>query len=75
MPKIRIDNVSYSAGKKQILNDINLECESESLYVLCGPSGAGKTMLMRILTGELTPDKGDVLVDGRSVLDLPPQKN
>ncbi len=53
-----VDNISFSLKKGEILGFL-------------GPNGAGKTTTMRMITGYLSPTRGEVFVDGRSVLDEP----
>lgn len=64
---VEIKNISKSFGKKPVLKDINLVANSGEILCLLGPSGAGKTTLIRIITGALKADKGEVMVDGIKV--------
>ncbi|GAA2501064.1 ATP-binding cassette domain-containing protein [Terrabacter carboxydivorans] len=57
-------DVAYSYGDRVALDGVDLEISPGVLTGLLGPNGAGKTTLMRILLGVLTPDRGEVLVDG-----------
>ena len=69
MAKIVIRNLTktYSGGAVLALKDIHLEVETfESLCIL-GPSGCGKTTLLRIIDSLIARDKGEVLIDGKSV--------
>lgn len=69
MAKIVIRNLTktYSGGAVVALKDINLEVlPFESLCIL-GPSGCGKTTLLRIIDSLIARDRGEVLIDGRSV--------
>jgi NitT/TauT family transport system ATP-binding protein len=69
MAKIVIRNLTktYSGGEVLALKDINLEVNPfESLCIL-GPSGCGKTTLLRIIDSLIARDKGEVLIDGKSV--------
>ena len=49
------------------LNDINLSLNSGEYVVLLGPNGAGKSTLFSILTGMLSPDLGDCIINGYSI--------
>ena len=66
-PEIRLDGVSfrYDESGAPILNNVDLEIPAGSLVALVGPSGAGKTTLMRLLLGLQPPNNGQILVDGR----------
>ena len=58
--------VCKSYGKKPALNDIHIKMKP-GVYGLLGPNGAGKSTLMKIITDNLTPDKGEVLWKGKSI--------
>ncbi|MEY8330748.1 ABC transporter ATP-binding protein [Lachnospiraceae bacterium 48-33] len=55
---IEVNNLSFSFGEKQILKDISLTVEKEDIIGLLGPSGAGKTTLVNILTRQLKLQNG-----------------
>lgn len=74
MARIEVRNLHYSAGKTEIIRDVSFTVEDGELFVLCGPSGAGKTSILRMITGEWTPNSGDILLDGQSLRDVPMQK-
>jgi iron(III) transport system ATP-binding protein len=57
-----------------VVTELNLTVGRGQLMVLLGPSGSGKTTTLRLISGLLTPSRGDVLFDGRSVLAMPPEK-
>ena len=70
-----IDSVSKtSTTGSYILNNINLALPRGSRLSVLGPSGCGKTTLLRMIAGLDTPDSGDILFNGVSILDLPPHK-
>jgi len=70
-----IHNVSKtSASGSYVLNNINLALPRGSRLSVLGPSGCGKTTLLRMIAGLDTPDSGDILFNGASILDLPPHK-
>jgi iron(III) transport system ATP-binding protein len=56
------------------LDGASLQAKEGELVSLLGPSGCGKTTTLRCIAGFLDPDGGDILVDGASVVGLPPQK-
>src|SRR5271154_4759068 len=64
---ITIRAVSKRFGDAVALDDVNLEVESGSLTALLGPSGGGKSTLLRIIAGLEHPDSGTVEIDGQRV--------
>jgi ATP-binding cassette subfamily B protein RaxB len=65
-PAIRADNLSfgYDAGDGLVLDRVNFEIPAGKMVAIVGPSGAGKTTLMRLLLGLLTPTAGTLEIDG-----------
>ncbi|MBD0381409.1 ABC transporter ATP-binding protein [Paenibacillus sedimenti] len=56
------------------VSDITLDVRKGELITLLGPSGCGKTTVLRSIGGFLDPDSGDILIEGKSVLNSPPEK-
>lgn len=73
--EIEIRNVSKKFGNRQILKDISLTANSGEILCLLGPSGAGKTTLIRLVTGALKPDSGEVVIDGKKQPSMTAMKN
>ena len=61
---IVVDSVSKRFGDFQALNDVSLEVRDGSLTALLGPSGGGKSTLLRVIAGLETPDSGRVVIAG-----------
>lgn len=61
---LELNNVNFSYNNKQILENINLELNSNQSIAILGPSGSGKTTLFNLFVGWLKPNTGDVLVNG-----------
>ncbi|MBO8181776.1 MAG: ATP-binding cassette domain-containing protein [Archaeoglobus sp.] len=72
MSILEVKKVSKKFGKFS-LTEISLEIEKE-YFVLLGPTGAGKSVLLEIIAGILTPDKGEIILNGRDITHLPPEK-
>ena len=68
--RLAIADVAKRYGRSQVLDGVSLEVAGGETVVICGPSGAGKTVLLRLIAGTDAPDRGDIKVDGRSVLGL-----
>ncbi len=65
---IKINNISksYVKGKKSV-DSLNLEIKDGEIFGFLGPNGAGKTTTIKMITGILNPDEGDILIDGESI--------
>ena len=61
---LEVKGVNKSYGKKPALNDISLKLERGKIIGLLGPNGSGKTTLIKLINGLLTPDSGQIFVDG-----------
>jgi sulfate transport system ATP-binding protein len=71
---IEVRDISKSFGATPVLQDINLDVTSGALTALLGPSGGGKSTLLRIIAGLETPDVGTVSILGQESTYLPPQR-
>lgn len=71
---VRFDGVSKSYGAKEVLRDFDLRIGPGELICLLGPSGCGKSTALRCLAGFETITRGNILVDGTSVVGIPPRK-
>ncbi|MGB2727690.1 MAG: tungstate ABC transporter ATP-binding protein WtpC [Halobacteriota archaeon] len=60
--------------KEFSLKGINLEIKKEEYFVILGPTGAGKTLLLETIAGFHSPDSGEVRIDGHDVTNLPPER-
>ncbi len=67
---IEIKNVVKQFGRTRILNGLNLDLPDDQISMVLGPSGTGKSVLIKHIVGLLYPDSGDVLVKGDSVPEL-----
>ncbi|MBS1724817.1 MAG: ATP-binding cassette domain-containing protein [Armatimonadetes bacterium] len=64
---LKIDHLSHSFGRRQVLFDIDFEVAEGEIVVVMGSSGGGKTTLLKCVAGLLPIEEGDVIVDGVSV--------
>jgi ABC-type Fe3+/spermidine/putrescine transport system ATPase subunit len=74
MPKLQLADVSKNFGRIVALNDINLEIDNGEYLCILGPTGSGKTTLLRLIAGLIKPDRGEILLDGRMINDVPPEE-
>lgn len=70
---IQVRGVSKRFGDAVALENVNLDVPTGSLTALLGPSGGGKSTLLRVVAGLETPDSGRVLIDGEDVTGLAPR--
>ncbi|MCX7923990.1 MAG: ABC transporter ATP-binding protein [Clostridia bacterium] len=68
---IEVNCLSKTLGEKQVLKDIDLKISKKGIFGLVGENGAGKTSLIKCLTGIYKPEKGSVLFDGKEVFENP----
>ena len=67
---IQVKEVSKSFGKKVVLKDINFDIKQGRIYGFIGPSGAGKTTLVKMMVGMDIPDKGSIYLLGEKMPNL-----
>jgi len=65
---VRIDNLSYSYNGQPVLSDINLSLMEKDFMAIIGPNGGGKTTLLKLILGFLTPDNGKIKIFGEDPL-------
>ena len=71
---IIVDSVTKRFGDFVALDDVSLEVRDGSLTALLGPSGGGKSTLLRVIAGLETPDTGSVEIGGQDATATPPQR-
>lgn len=59
---IQASNVTLRLGKKALFEDVNIKFTEGNCYGLIGANGAGKSTFLKILTGEIEPSKGDIII-------------
>ncbi len=64
---IRIENLHKSFGSQQVLRGVNLEIASGETIAIVGPSGTGKSVLLKIISGLLEADSGEIWIGDKSV--------
>lgn len=67
MNLVEIHNMSFSRGERQIFDNISLNVPRGKVTAIMGPSGIGKTTLLRLIGGQLRPDSGEICFDGENI--------
>lgn len=67
---ISVRQLSFSRGNKKIFNNVSLDIERGKITAIMGPSGTGKTTLLKLIAGQLYPERGVITVDGLNVHQL-----
>jgi len=70
-PLIEIRDLKKSFETLTVLNGVSLDVNSGENFIVFGQSGTGKSVLLKCIVGLLQPDSGDVLVEGKSIINLP----
>ena len=70
-PLIRMEKISLSFGKRQILDNINFNVNSGEILGMLGPNGVGKSTLFNLIIGLIKPDFGSIIINGENVLNYP----
>ena len=70
-PIIKLDKVSLSFEKRQILQDISFEINKGEIFGMLGPNGVGKSTIFNLITGLISPDEGSILINDEKVNNFP----
>ena len=73
-PIITLKGIAKQFGNHEVLKNIDLDVKDGEFLTLLGPSGCGKTTLLRLLSGFETPNFGSILINGKDVTTLAPEK-
>ena len=69
---LELKGISKAFGGLQVIHALDLHVDQGEIVSVIGPNGAGKTTLFNLITGVYRPDHGEILLDGGSLLGLPP---
>ena len=72
MSSVRLENININFGSINALSNINLKINDGEFFVLLGPTGAGKTTTLRIISGLEIPDSGNIFFNEEKVNDVQP---
>ncbi|HEV7246980.1 MAG TPA: ABC transporter ATP-binding protein [Shinella sp.] len=73
-PILRIEGVGKNFGPVTAVDNVSLDIRENEFFALLGPSGCGKTTLLRMLAGFESLDAGRILLEGKDISPLPPEK-
>ena len=69
-PLVQIRNLHFARGERVIFNGVDLDIQRGKVTAIMGPSGTGKTTLLRLIGGQLRPQSGSIVVDGLNISKL-----
>ncbi len=64
---IEVNNLTFKRGERVIYDDLNLRVQKGKITAIMGPSGIGKTTLLKLIGGQLHPEQGEILFDGEDI--------
>ena len=64
---IQIENLYKKFGKNEVLSGVDLMIDGGGIFAVLGPNGSGKTTLIKSILGMVVPNKGSIMVDGKSI--------
>ena len=71
---VRLDGVSKAYGALVVTEDLSFDVAPGEALGVIGPNGAGKTTMFNLITGDVTPDRGRIIFDGRDITAKPPHQ-
>jgi spermidine/putrescine transport system ATP-binding protein len=74
LPHLEIRGVTRRFGSLVAVDDVSLTVAAGEFFTLLGPSGCGKTVLLRMIAGFDAPDAGSIVLEGRDLADVPPER-
>ena len=66
-PSINVNNLSHSFGETHVLKNISFQVPQRDFFIIIGPNGSGKTTLMKVISGILKPQKGELKILNRPI--------
>lgn len=72
MAILKLRNVAYQAGQKQILQNVSFEVEEGAFLTLIGPSGAGKSTILKLIANLINPTSGKIFFREKDIMKIDP---
>jgi len=69
-----LKNLTKTYNNKVVVNNLNISIKRNAFVTFLGPSGSGKTTILKLINGFEQPNSGDILLNGKSILNIPPNK-
>ncbi|HDR1022276.1 TPA: phospholipid ABC transporter ATP-binding protein MlaF [Pasteurella multocida] len=69
-PLIEVKNLTFKRGQRTIYDNLNLKVQKGKITAIMGPSGIGKTTLLKLIGGQLQPETGEIWFDGQDICQL-----
>ena len=67
---IEVKNLTFKRGERVVYDNLNLKVQQGKITAIMGPSGIGKTTLLKLIGGQLYPEQGEILFDGQDICRL-----
>ncbi len=67
---VEIRALHYAVGRRPVFSGLDIDMRRGRITAIMGPSGTGKTTLLRLMTGQIAPDSGEIIVDGLNLQTL-----
>ena len=67
---VELHDVTFRRGERVILDQVSMEIRRGSVVAIMGPSGVGKTTILKLIAGDLTPDEGRIVINGKDLAQL-----
>ena len=74
MGELQLKNITIRYGSTPVVQNLNLAVSDGEMVALLGPSGAGKTTILKAVAGLIQPHEGEIMIDGQPVGKMPPEK-
>lgn len=72
--KLEIHGLTKKYGNQKVFDNLDLSIEDNEFFVVLGPSGTGKSTLLKLIVGIEQPDAGQIILNGKDITGLPPNK-